>query len=118
MYKKILAVISFSVISLSAYSAFQINVPLAKKCYAIHNQLAKIEALQTIDQCKDNIHYASTETEEAAIFIADDSLRYANDSLKDALTHLRHAQVYDCVEEAEILKAEQNIAEIRSELKW
>lgn len=117
MIKKILFATSLAAVSFSSISSTLFDMPLAKKCYAIHKELVIIGGLQTTDVCKNKLSVAKSETEFAAMRIAEDNPNSAKNSLEIAISVLRHAQVYECSEEEKILAAELKLADIKASLK-
>ena len=120
MIKKILFATSLSVVSfcsMGSISSMLFDVPLAKKCYAIHKELLIIGDAQTTEICKAKLNVAKSQTENAALRIAEDDNYSAKSSLDQAIYVLRHAQVYECSQEEKILAAELKLADIKASLK-
>lgn len=116
MNNKLLIAISLSAISFSTSSASLFDVPLAKKCYAVYQELVTIKEAQTTNQCIEKLNRAKSSTESAALHIAEDNSNY-NYQLNDAINALRHAQVYNCTDEDKIVEAEIKLTEIKVQLE-
>lgn len=113
MNKTLLLALSLSAASFNAFSSPLFDVPLAKKCYAVYQELVHIEELQTTNQCINKLDIAKNNTEYAALSIAEDESYRAKNTLEYAINALRHAQVYGCPEEDRIVAAENKLAEIK-----
>ncbi len=116
MYSKLLLAISLSATSLTAVSSSLFDVPLAKKCYAISQEIGKIKEVQTINACIDKLFYAKNESEDAAFKIAEDDKHSSENHLQHAINALRHAQVLNCVNEQKIIETELALSDIKSQL--
>ncbi len=114
MNKTLLLAISLSAASFNTFSSPLFDVPLAKKCYAVYQELVHIAELQTTNQCVYKLDSAKTNTESAALSIAEDEEYRAGYTLTHAINALRHAQVYGCAEEDKIVAAENKLAEIKA----
>lgn len=116
MKNNLIIALSLSALSFSAFSSPLFDVPLAKKCYAVYLRLVIIKEAQTTNQCISKLSTAINNTESAALKIAEDD-SYAKYSLESAIYALRHAQVYSCIEEDKIIEAENDLTNIKSQLK-
>lgn len=117
MNNKLLLTISLFVASFNASSTSLFDVPLAKKCYAVYQKLVQIGESQTSDKCISKLNSAQYDTESAALRIVEDDTSNAGYFLRDAIYALKHAQVFGCVDEDQIIEAEQNLADIKARLK-
>ena len=117
MNNKLLFAISLSAASFNTFSSPLFDVPLAKKCYAVHKELVEIEGVQTTNQCINELSRARSSAESASLSIAEEDSYRAKYSLEYAINALRHAQVYSCVDEDKIIIAENKLAEIKSLIK-
>lgn len=114
MNNKLLLAISLSAVFFNAFSSPLIDIPLAKKCYALYQEMVNIEEVQTADQCMSELSMAKNSIESAALSIAVDDFGFAKDFLDSAINALRRAQVYDCVDEYKIVPVEIKLTEIKS----
>lgn len=114
MYNKLLLAMSLSAVSLSAFSSSLFDVPLAKKCYAVSQELLNIKEVQTTNQCINELSTAKDNTDSAALSIAEDDSYLAKFLLEYAIKALRHAQVYGCTDEDKIVATENTLSEIKS----
>lgn len=112
--KTILALFLSSLTSVSNAGLF--DVPLAKKCYLIYERLIVLEDTQILDKCKQKLSFAKFQTEEAALEIANDQSS-AIYNINFAIEALRHAQVYSCEKEDEIVEVEKNLTSIKNQLE-
>ncbi|MCL9682902.1 hypothetical protein [Legionella maioricensis] len=112
--KTILALFLSSLTSVSNAALF--DVPLAKKCYLIYERLIVIGDTQILDKCREKLQYATFQTEEAALAIANDQYS-AIYNIDYAIQALRHAQVYSCEKEDEIVEVEKNLTSIKNQLE-
>lgn len=114
MNHKLLLAMSLSAFSLDASSSSLFDVPLAKKCYAVSQELLNIKEVQTSYQCINELSTAKDNTESAALSIAEDDSYSAKFLLEYAIKALKHAQVYGCADEDKIIATENKLCEIQS----
>lgn len=115
MNKKLILALSFTALTCNAHSSALFDVALGKKCYAIVKSLNLIKESQTMHQCKNQLHSASSYAESAALTISVDE-DYAKYYLDDAIDALKKAQMYSCINEAGIIVEEQNLLAIKAQL--
>lgn len=114
MNNKLLLAISLSAACSNVFSSPLFDVPLAKKCYAVYQEVVSIEEVQTTYQCINELDTAKINIESAALSIAEDDLYPVKYFLEYAINALKHAQVYGCVDEDKIMASEIKLTEIKS----
>ena len=114
MHYKLLIALYFTLFSFSASSSVLLNIPLAKKCYAICQQLENILLQQTTDNCKNEIKNAMNSTEIAALKISEDNRSESRKSIEKAIYALMHTEVYSCSNMDDIILAEKALDKIYS----
>jgi hypothetical protein len=116
MKNKLLIALSLSVVSYTASSSILLDVPLAKKCFVIYQELLKIEEIQIYDKCKNELRSAASSTESAVLSISEDDFFESQQLISAAIKSLRHAQVYSCMHEEAIASAERKLIEIKHQV--
>ena len=116
MNYKLLIALSCTLFSFSASSSVLLNIPLAKKCYAICQQLENILLTQKTDKCKNELKSAKNNTEIAALKISEDKRSDSKKSIENAIYALMHAEVYSCTNADDIILAEKALDKIYSEV--
>lgn len=114
MNKKLILALSLVALTYNVNSASLFDLSLGKKCYEIAKRLTLIEQAQTLSVCKDRLHAASSYAESAALTITVDEI-YGKYYLDDAISMLKQARMYSCVNEEGIIAEQQNLLAIKEQ---